>query len=787
VTDGARSRLRPSAPGPLFTVVAVLCLAYLPIFLGQILFYRDPAHWNFPARLFVRDSVLRGDWPLWNPQQGLGFSVLANPLYGLFYPPNWLFLITPRPWVASMLTWQCFAHLVWGSAGVVVLGRQLGLKGAGLTVAGLAWGLSGYTTASWTTGLLLFSGAWLPWCAVGFISLARGVRAGADGWMDGVVRAALPVAMALLLGEVFAAIIGVGFGLGLAALAVHQDRSGGTDQPALRTATALAAALALAGGIGAVVVLPARAIAATNLRGQPLERVVAETCSLNPLRLLEFVAPGSMGYAYGDYAAAPWVGEKLLDGFPLMYSVYMGASVVALAILALGRRRTSTPVAAGALFVLLVSLGRYTPLHNIVRTVVRPLAYMRYPEKYLVAFVALLALLAGLGTARVLDEPEARPWRRTAVGLAVLVLLAALAPVIFPSVWAPYVRWGAVKGALAVLLVLAVQALAGRASPRALALLLVAGVAADLAVAAWPHLDFAPRALATGVPRAATVILEDHRRTGDLLASPRLYRAEKTEGTIRRWTPAPSHTEGEARSIATLIPNTVTAFGVSTLPGYDAAIPTLLPQLWSTGQKVGQSVLRLLGIGYVVLPIENPNDRVEHRSGITPLLDPMPGARLYRVPEALPRVYLTGRADAVTNEQALARLFEPEVVEGKLALVEGAALMGPAGRAGDCVLTAFSNNQVAARCRAERPAMAVFLEQHDSGWSARIDGAAAPLLRANLLMRAVALPPGTHLVTLSYTPPGLRAGALLSAFSTVICTVMGLTVLLRRRWRRASR
>jgi hypothetical protein len=789
VTDGARPRLRLTAPGPLFSVVAVLCLAYLPIFLGQILFYRDPAHWNFPARMFVRDSVLRGDWPLWNPQQGLGFSVLANPLYGLFYPPNWLFLITPRDWVASMLTWQCFAHLVWGSAGIVVLARQLGLRGPGLAVAGLAWGLSGYTTASWTTGLLLLSGAWLPWCGVGLVSLVRSVRAGAAGWMGGVARAALPVAMALLLGEVFAAIIGVGFGLGMAVLAVHQDRAGGAAQPWRRTASAVAAALALAGGIGAVVVLPARAIAATNLRGQPLARVVAETCSLNPLRLIEFVAPGSMGYAYGQYPAAPWVGEKLLDGFPLMYSVYMGASVVALALLALGRgRRAGSLVGAGAVFALLVSLGRYTPVHNVIRLVVRPLAYMRYPEKYLVAFVALLALLAGLGAARVLDgdDPARRPWRRTAIGAAVLVLLAALAPAIFPVVWAPFVRWGAIKGALAALLVLAVQLLRGRASPRALALVLVAGVAADLAVAAWPHLDFAPRALSTGVPRAATAILEEHRQGGDV-AAPRVYRAEKTEATIRRWTPAPSHAEAEARSIASLIPNTVTTFGVSTLPGYDAAIPTLLPQLWSTGQKVGQSVLRLLGIGYVVLPIEDPSDPVERRSGITPMLDPLPGARLYRVPGSLPRVYLVGRAETAGDDEALARLFEPDVVEGKLALVAGAALPGPAGRAGECALVAFSNNRVAARCRAERPAMAVFLEQHDVGWSATVDGAPAPLLRANLLMRAVPVPPGTHLVTLAYAPPGLRAGALLSGFSTVICTVMGLTPPLLRRRRRPPR
>src|SRR6185436_15244647 len=129
---------------------------------------------------------------------------------------------------------------------------------------------------------------------------------------------------------------------------------------------------------------------------------------------------------------------------------------------ALGRgRRLGLLLGGCALFALLMSLGRYTPVHNLVRAVVRPLSYMRYPEKYLVALVALVGLMAGQGAGRILDEP-ARPWRRTAVVLLVLALLAALAPAVFPAVWAPFVRWGAVKGALALLLVLGVQGLSGR-------------------------------------------------------------------------------------------------------------------------------------------------------------------------------------------------------------------------------------------------------------------------------------------------------------------------------------
>src|SRR5215213_1021984 len=78
---------------------AVLGLVYFPILIGQVLFFRDPANWTYPARFFVRAALRAGDLPTWNPLQGLGFPTLANPLYGLFYPANWLFLIIPERFV----------------------------------------------------------------------------------------------------------------------------------------------------------------------------------------------------------------------------------------------------------------------------------------------------------------------------------------------------------------------------------------------------------------------------------------------------------------------------------------------------------------------------------------------------------------------------------------------------------------------------------------------------------------------------------------------------------------
>jgi hypothetical protein len=276
------------------------------------------------------------------------------------------------------------------------------------------------------------------------------------------------------------------------------------------------------------------------------------------------------------------------------------------------------------------------------------------------------------------------------------------------------------------------------------------------------------------VPPAALAIASDNRGGPDPLARPRVYRADRTETAIRRHTPAHSSPEGELHSMQTLIPNVVTTFGVATLPGYDAAIPQLVPQLWYTGQKAGQAMLRVLGIRYAVLPIENPDDPVEHRTGIEPMFSPLPGSRLYRVPQALPRVYLAASAEVVADEAALARLLEPEVVSGGRALLAAGAepLAGAPARAGQCALLEWRNTHLVARCQAERPAIAVFIEQHDTGWRAEIDGAPAPLLRANLLMRAVRLPAGDHLVALSYAPPGLAAGVAVSVGSLLLLVAL---------------
>ncbi len=773
----------------LLVTVAILCVVHFPIFLGRIVFGSDVAHWMFPARWLVRDSLLRGELPGWNPFQGIGFAIFANPLYGVFYPPNWLALVVPADWVASLLTWLDFAHLVWGGVGMFFLARRLVGSPVAACVAALAWSLAGYNTSQWTAGLRMVAGAWVPWAAVGHLALLDSLRLGRRRWPMGVVKAALPTMFGLLVGEVFVAMMGVGFGLATAAAAEVSERGRDPARVRLRARWlgVFVLAPALAAGVGAITLVPANALKGSTERAAPLSRAAAEGCSLPPARLVEFVAPDSMGNSGGFQPAAQWIAEPGLDGIPLSHSLYMGASVVALALAAFGRRRYLASVlgvlGAGAV---MLALGKYLPVHAVFRLVVFPFAHMRFPEKYTVALVGWLALLAALGTARILAA-ERQPWRRVAVLLGLLLVLAIFARFIFPVGWAAQVTWGALAGGLAVAGVLAVQVLAARRL-RLAPVLVVLVVGLDLAAATWPLQAFASRRLAAASAPAARAVLADSPGHGE---PPRLYRANNLLKNVGGFAPALPPELGELRLMQTFITNTANTWGIATLPGYDAAIPAALDRIWESRLAEGQSVLRLLGARYALLPVDDPRDPKEKRTGIEPMLDPLPGTRLYRVPGTLPRVFVVGQAQVADDAVVLRRILDPAIIAGSAAWLapdSGAQpLLGSADSPpGTCALESYAHNRLQAICQVQTPALAVFVEQYEKGWSATLDGQPVPILRANLIMRAVALQPGEHRIAMEFRTPGFRVGALLTLLSLMILMVLAVANWLSDRTARSG-
>lgn len=71
----------------------------------------------------------------------------------------------------------------------------------------------------------------------------------------------------------------------------------------------------------------------------------------------------------------------------------------------------------------------------------------------------------------------------------------------------------------------------------------------------------------------------------------------------------------------------------------------------------------------------------------------------------------------------------------------------------------------------EKPGFVVIADTYYPGWSARVDGAAAPILRANRAMRGIPVDAGEHRLVLRYRDRWFEAGAILSGIGWIAATM----------------
>jgi len=119
------------------------------------------SHW--PNLYFIRDALQTWNaFPLWNPLILSGAPLVGDPLFGIWYLPNWLGLVLPVEIAINLLFWM---HLAWAGWGMFQWMRSEGFHWGGALVAGIAF--SGMPKLIGHIGLghlsLISSIAWTPW------------------------------------------------------------------------------------------------------------------------------------------------------------------------------------------------------------------------------------------------------------------------------------------------------------------------------------------------------------------------------------------------------------------------------------------------------------------------------------------------------------------------------------------------------------------------------------------------------------------------------------------------
>ncbi len=95
----------------------------------------------------------------------------------------------------------------------------------------------------------------------------------------------------------------------------------------------------------------------------------------------------------------------------------------------------------------------------------------------------------------------------------------------------------------------------------------------------------------------------------------------------------------------------------------------------------------------------------------------------------------------------------------------------------------YEPERVVIKVSSSGPALLLLKDAIYPGWTVDIDGMEAPLLRANVLHRAVLAPAGEHVLEFAYEPPEVAAGSVISLLAMVVF-VVPLGAIAVGRWKR---
>jgi len=142
-----------------------------------------------------------------------------------------------------------------------------------------------------------------------------------------------------------------------------------------------------------------------------------------------------------------------------------------------------------------------------------------------------------------------------------------------------------------------------------------------------------------------------------------------------------------------------------------------------------------------------------------------------RVSDPLPRAFVVPDAMVATTDDAFRVLLSPRFDPALLVLLEPPARASTGGwpAAGASVrLLERRPGRLRLQASAPGPGWLVLLDSFERGWSATVDGAAAPLLPANVAFRAVPLPAGRHEVEMRYRARGVLPGLAIAALGLAL-------------------
>ncbi len=710
-----------------------------------------------------------GHIPQWNPYLFGGLPFIAAMHGDIFYPTAWLRWILP---VDTAMNLGFAIHLVLAGFAMYLLLRALGVSWAAGVVGGVAYELTGFVASLVKPGHdgKLFVSALAP---LAFLALLRAVR---DRNPGGYALLALVVGLGLLSPHYqMTYYLLVASGLWTLYLAFFAPERPVRRDGAVVVALALGAVL-LGVTLSAIQALPFLSYIPFSPRGEGGGSggwEYAVSYSLPPEELMTTILPQFNGVLESYWGR----------NFFKLHTEYLGAAVVALAVLGVGdrtRTRTIRGLAVIAILFLLVALGGHTPFYTLWYEVMPMMKKVRAPGMAFFLVALPVAIWAGFGVDRLLRGEVTV--RAVAVPLGVIGAIALLGVIgvlgsvgtLFTSEQqaarlaanAPELRIGALR--LLVFSALAGAAFSAVATGKLRGLAAAAALAAVVVADLWSvdrrFFDYKP---------PASELFADDPITTRLKQEPKPYRvldAGVYQGSV------------------------LMAHSVQTVLGYHGNEVRFYDDLLggkNVWRNIGNPNLHdLLATRFLLLPDTQPVP------GFHRIMEPTPTAHgsvgvLYERDTAPPYVRVLPSAAKLPEDQLVPTVIDPRFpVNGVVVFPESASVTPAPIRAGGpdtasvrAKLTEWRPGSMRVALTGSDPATRDLLgsETWYKAWHAVVDGRPAPVLRGDHALITVALPPGAREVTLDFDSPEYARGKLISLVAFLAIAGLGCWSVVRRR------
>jgi len=445
--ESSRNRWAPSAgkpenwltPGRFAAGLVVLIFTAFPgVLLGWETFvFRDYGKYGYPVAHYFRESIWRGEVPLWNPLNNCGIPFAAQWGPMVFYPLSLFYLLLPLSWSLSVF---CLLHLFWAGLGMYFLAERWTGSRFGAGVAGLAFAFNGLSLCClvWPNYLAVLG--WMPWVV---LTVER-------AWQEGGHRLIWAVGASgmQMLGGVPELILFTWFAVGVQWISQCLDR----QRPFRVMLSRMALVVVLTTGLAAVQLFPFFQLLAHSQRDSGFKGshwAMPGTGWANLLVPLFHCFRGPLGVFFQKDQA-------------MFTSYYLGSAILLLAILAAGRVRNKRVYGLAALagLGLILALGRNGYLYSWLWQVFYPLKLMRYPIKFVFLPAFAVPILAAFGIRELgAAKPIARSFLTWAwavlIGLMFLVVGFAYFYPMSNEEWIATLRNGLARGAFLTLIVAA--------------------------------------------------------------------------------------------------------------------------------------------------------------------------------------------------------------------------------------------------------------------------------------------------------------------------------------------